>query len=112
MRIMFGPPTKSYLDAPSAIAQGFDDLKTHQLKTFSAMQHALKRLMEEFDPAEIEKSPAGGRGLVGALGSSKARFWDTYAARWQAHTHSHEDGMLHAFMRYFAEYYDRDGNAV
>jgi type VI secretion system protein ImpI len=112
MRIMFGPPTKSYLDAPSAVAQGFDDLKTHQIKTFSAMQHALKRLLEEFDPANIEKAPTGGRGLVGALGSSKARLWDIYATRWQARTHSHEDGMLNAFMHYFAEYYDRDGNRI
>jgi type VI secretion system protein ImpI len=112
MRIMFGPATRSYLDAPSAIAQGFDDLKTHQIKTFSAMQHALKRLMEEFDPATIEKAPTGGRGLVGALGSSKARSWDVYATRWQARTHGHEDGMLNAFMHYFAEYYDRDGNRI
>jgi type VI secretion system protein ImpI len=108
MRIMFGPPTDSYLDAPNTLAQGFDDLKTHQIKTYSAMQHALKQLLQEFDPANIEKTPVGGRGLVGALGSSKARFWETYAARWQARTLGREDGMLDTFMRYFAEYYDRD----
>jgi len=112
MRIMFGARTKSYLGASSAVAQGFDDLKTHQIKTFSAMQHALKRLMEEFDPAAIERASTGDRGLLGALGSSKARSWDTYAARWQARTRSHEDGMLDAFMQYFAEYYDRDGNKI
>lgn len=112
MRIMFGPPTRSYLGASGAVAQGFDDLKTHQIKTFSAMQHALKRLLEEFDPAAIEKASAAGRGIVGALGSGKARSWDTYTARWQARTHSHEDGMLNAFMHYFSEYYDRDGNKV
>lgn len=112
MRIMFGPPTGSYLDAPSALAQGFDDLKTHQIKTFSAMQHALKQLLQEFDPTNIEKTPTGGRGIAGALGSSKARFWEVYTARWQARTLGHEDGMLDAFMRYFAEYYDRDGNKV
>ena len=112
MRIMFGARSKSYLGASSAIAQGFDDLKTHQIKTFSAMQHALKRLMEEFDPDAIEKASTGDRGLLGALGSSKARCWDTYNTRWQARTHHHEDGMLDAFMQYFAEYYDRDGNKI
>jgi type VI secretion system protein ImpI len=76
------------------------------------MQHALKRLMEEFDPVNIEKAHPGGRGLVGVLGSSKARLWDLYAARWQARTLNHEDGMLNAFMHYFAEYYDRDENGV
>jgi len=108
MRIMFGPPTKSYLGASTAVAQGFDDLKTHQIKTFSAMQRALRQLLEEFDPKDIEKASTEGRGFI-ALGSHKSRSWDIYAARWQAHTRSHEDGMLNTFMHYFAEYYDRDG---
>jgi type VI secretion system protein ImpI len=107
MRIMFGPPTKSYLGASTAVAQGFDDLKTHQIKTFSAMQHALKRLLEEFDPEDVEKASTDSRSLI-ALGSRKARSWDIYAARWKAHTRSQEDGMLNTFMHYFAEYYDRD----
>ena len=54
MRIMFGPQTRSYLDARGALAQSFDDLKAHQVRTFSAMQHALKLVLEEFDPDIIE----------------------------------------------------------
>ena len=41
IRIMFGPATRSYLDAYRAFAQSYDDLKTHQIKTYAAMQHAL-----------------------------------------------------------------------
>jgi type VI secretion system protein ImpI len=110
MRIMFGPPTKSYLGASSAIAQGFDDLKTHQIKTFSAMQHALKRLLEDFTPEEIENA-SGSRGFL-ARGPNKAGCWDTFTTRWKATTRGQEDGMLNTFMDYFAEYYDRDGNRV
>jgi type VI secretion system protein ImpI len=111
MRIMFGPPTRSYLDARNAVTRSFDDLKSHQIKTFSAMQHALKRLLQEFDPELIAQEAAPSGRLAGVLGSAKAKAWDVYAARWQAHTHSDEDGMLNAYMRYFAEYYDRDDNA-
>jgi len=111
MRIMFGPPTKSYLGATSAVAQGFDDLKSHQIKTFSAMQHALKRLLEEFAPEEIEKVSTLSRGVFGR-GPNKAACWDTFTMRWKATTHGQEDGMLNTFMQYFAEYYDRDGNKV
>jgi type VI secretion system protein ImpI len=111
MRIMFGPATRSYLDARKAVGRSFDDLKSHQIKTFSAMQHALKRLLQEFDPVAIEQAVAPGGRLAGVLGSSKAKAWDTYVARWQAHTHRDEDGLLNAYMRYFAEYYDRDDNA-
>ena len=55
MRILFGPKTRSYLDAQSAFAQGFDDLKSHQLKTYMAMQHAVTKLVAGVDPAIITK---------------------------------------------------------
>jgi type VI secretion system protein ImpI len=108
LRIMFGPPTRSYLDASRAFAQSFDDLKGHQLRTFSAMQHALRLMLGEFDPDVIENTAAADRGLAGMVGSRKARLWDIYVARWQARTHSRADGMLNAFMDYFADCYDRD----
>ena len=112
LRIMFGPQTRSYLDARRALAQSFDDLKGHQVRTFSAMQHALKLMLGEFDPDVIENTTAGDRGFAAVVGSRKARLWDIYVARWQARTQSHGDGMLNAFMDYFAECYDRDGNEV
>jgi len=34
--------------------------------------------------------------------------WDIYVARWQARTQNHADGMLNAFMDYFADCYDHD----
>lgn len=108
MRIMFGPPTRSYLDARRAFAQSFDDIKTHQVKSFSAMQQALKLLLAEFEPQEIEQAATADRGLAGVVGSRKARLWDSYVARWQARTKSQEDGMINAFMDYFSECYDRD----
>ena len=111
MRIMFGPPTKSYLGATGAVAQGFDDLKAHQIKTFSAMQHALKRLLDDLAPEEIERESATSRRFL-ALGSAKTACWDAFTTRWKARTRGEEDGMLNAFMHYFAEYYDRDGNAL
>jgi type VI secretion system protein ImpI len=107
LRVMFGPPTRSYLDARRTLAQSFDDLKGHQVRTFSAMQHALRLLLGEFDPDVIENTTAGDRGLAGMVGSRKARLWDIYVARWHARTQSRADGMLNAFMDYFAECYDR-----
>ena len=53
LRIMFGPPTRSYLDARRAIEQGFEDLKSHQIKTYSAMQHALTALLAVLDPRRL-----------------------------------------------------------
>lgn len=110
LRIMFGPPTKSYLDARRAFGQSFADLKSHQLKFASAMQHALRRLLTDFDPDTIDKTSKDDRGLASIVGSRKARLWDIYSARWRALKQNNEDGMLNAFMNYFAEYYDFHGN--
>jgi type VI secretion system protein ImpI len=105
---MFGPPTRGYLDARRALAQGFDDLKSHQFKTFAAMQQALQLTLGEFDPDVIENSSTADRGIGGLVGSRKARLWDIYVARWRARTQNQADGMLKAFMDYFADCYDRE----
>jgi type VI secretion system protein ImpI len=105
---MLGPQTKGYLDARRALAQSFDDLKSHQIKTFSAMQQALRLTLGEFDPDVIENTLTADRGLAAVVGSRKARLWDIYVARWRARTQNHADGMLKAFMDYFADCYDRE----
>jgi type VI secretion system protein ImpI len=108
IRIMFGPATRSYLDAYRAFAQSFEDLKTHQIKTYSAMQHALMRLMSDLDPQAIERE-AGSGGIAAMMTSRKAKLWDAYVARWQAKA-QRDNGMIDAFMVNFAEAYDREGN--
>lgn len=109
LRIMFGPPTRSYLDAHRALEQSFEDLKTHQIKTYAAMQNALRMLVADLDPQMIESQTEADRGLAGVVGSRKARLWDAYTARWHAKTSRHEGGMVDAFMQYFADCYDRAG---
>ena len=108
LRIMFGPPTRSYLDADRAFTQSFEDLKSHQVKTFVAMQQAMKLILAEFDPQEIENAATSERGLAGLVGSRRAQLWDIFVARWQARSKNNEDGLLSAFMDYFAECYDRN----
>jgi type VI secretion system protein ImpI len=108
LRILFGPPTRSYMGAARAFAASFDDLKRHQMVTFRAMQEAMKMVVEDMSPEEIEAS-LGEEGRLAALmpGSKKARAWDVYAARWSAKALRQDDGMLGAFMLYFAQAYDQ-----
>jgi type VI secretion system protein ImpI len=112
MRIMFGPPTRSYLDASRAIEQSFADLKTHQLQTYAAMQQALRMLIEDVDPQAIDKETETDRGIASLVGSRKARLWDVYVTRWQAKTRRQEGGIVDVFMQYFAECYDRGSNTL
>jgi type VI secretion system protein ImpI len=112
MRIMFGPPTRSYLDASRAIEQSFADLKSHQLQTYAAMQQALRMLIEDVDPQAIDKETEADRGISSLVGSRKARLWDVYVTRWQAKTRRQEGGIVDVFMQYFAECYDRGTNTL
>src|SRR6185369_16975031 len=57
---------------------GGGDIKEHQVRTYSAMQQALKMLLDDLDPQAIEE--AAGSGM---LSSRKSRAWDTYSERWK-----------------------------
>ena len=111
LKIMFGPPTRGYLDARRTLEQSFSDIKAHQVDTYAAMQGALRELIEDFDPAEIKASLGREGGLTGLIGSRKARAWDLFVTRWQAKSLRQDDGMLGAFMAYFSKHYDRGGAA-
>jgi type VI secretion system protein ImpI len=106
LRIMFGAQGRSYLDVEAAFAQAFNDLKRHQVKTYTAMQRAVALLMKDVDPAAIEAASPSDRGLASMIGSRKAQLWDVYAARWQALAQRHDNGMLDTFMDYFARCYE------
>ncbi len=107
LKIMLGPRTSGYLDARRAFESAFTDLKTHQLMTFAAMQQAVRMLVEDLDPNAIEAAAGDDKGLAALFGAHKARLWDLYVARWQAKTLRHEDGLVDAFMLYFAQCYDQ-----
>ena len=108
LRLMFGKPNRSYLEASSAFKQTFDDLKSHQVQTYSAMQHALNDVLAEFDPAEIENSADAGSAFVDLFRSRKAQFWDEYLLRWKVRNQGRQDGLLSAFMSHFAQHYDHN----
>jgi type VI secretion system protein ImpI len=107
LRILFGPKTHSYLDASRAFTQGFDDLKSHQLKTYMAMQHAVTMLTADLDPATIGKDLELDDSIMDKMRSRKARLWDAFLIRWKA-SFGRDNGAIEAFMLHFADYYDQD----
>jgi type VI secretion system protein ImpI len=106
MRILFGPKTMSYLEPGRAFEQGFNDLKSHQLKTYAAMQHAVSALIAEVDPSAIIQDVEGHAGLLDRLRSRKGRFWDAFLMRWKTSFGREKGAAIAAFMLYFADYYD------
>lgn len=107
LKIMFGPRTRGYLDARRAFEGAFADLKSHQINTFSAMQRAVRMLAEDLDPKAIEEAAGPETRLAALFGSRTSKAWNMYVARWQAKALRHENGLVDAFMFYFAECYDQ-----
>ena len=107
LAIMFGPPTRNYLDAQTTIERSFADLKTHQILTFGAMQAALDALFEDLAPDRIDHSVAPEHGLGALISSRKAKLWDIYVERWRAKTKRADGRLLEAFTALFAQAYDR-----
>ncbi|MBG0809506.1 type VI secretion system-associated FHA domain protein TagH [Methylosinus sp. H3A] len=107
LRIVFGPPRPGYLSAGPAFAQAFVDVKAHELRTYAAMQEAVRMLSDGLDPAGIEKGQGKDSGIASLVGSRKARLWDRYVERWAAMSPRSGDKLADAFMRNFADCYDR-----
>lgn len=106
LAVMFGRPTKSYLDAQRAFEQSFLSLKAHQVDSFAAIQAAIQQLVVDLDPKEIEKAIDAAKSSS-VFANKKARLWDEFVLRWRTKTGAHETGLLGAFMQYFGDAYDR-----
>ena len=109
LAVMLGSPTRSYLDATRAFANGLEDLKRHQVQTYSAMQGAVAALVGQFDPAQIGKDVPQGGALPDVLKLRKARLWDAYLASWAALKGGQPDEVIRHFMALFGAQYDRAG---
>lgn len=97
---MFTRRRPGFLGARESFEAGFADLKKHELATYSAMQKALARLMDDFAPDRLLEK-AGGTAFT-----RKGRAWELFVERWEQKTAAGDNGMLDAFLAYFAEAYD------
>lgn len=73
------PRGKGYLAPDQAVPWAFRDLADHQMRTWSGLQAALRRMIDRFDPAEIEKE-AETLGLLEKIiaGGKSAKMWEMY----------------------------------
>ncbi|MBR0936619.1 type VI secretion system-associated FHA domain protein TagH [Bradyrhizobium jicamae] len=108
MMVLFGPKSRSYLDARSAFEQGFNDLKLHHAKTYAAMRYAASKLIAELDPTKIAKEASERGGLLDKVWSRKSRLWNVYREHWRASFGEEAGAALQAYLVHFVDYYDRE----
>lgn len=78
------PRGKGYMAPDAAVEGAFRDLMDHQVRTWSALQVALRQMVDKFDPSEIEKEMED-VGLLESLvaGGRSAKLWQIYEDRYR-----------------------------
>ncbi|MDO6584920.1 type VI secretion system-associated FHA domain protein TagH [Salipiger sp. 1_MG-2023] len=92
---LMAPRGRGYLDPDPALAEAFRDLHDHQMRTWAAMQTALRRMLGKFDPAEIAREMEDVGRLESLLaGGRSAKLWQLYEERFREIARAAEEQFL------------------
>ncbi|MGL4238483.1 type VI secretion system-associated FHA domain protein TagH, partial [Tabrizicola sp.] len=92
---LIAPRGAGYLAPDDAINGAFRDLADHQLRSWVAIQSALRRMIDRFDPEAIERDLVE-MGMIEALlaGGRSAKLWRLYTDRYKDIARAAEDRFL------------------
>lgn len=107
---LLAPRGKGYLEPDDAIAQSHRDLVDHQVRTWAALQAALRRMIDRFDPEEIERElEAAGRLQTLLSGGRNAKLWQLYVERYREIARAAEERFLGEVGADFRDAYEDNG---
>ncbi len=97
-----------YLDPDASIDEAFRDLVDHQMRTWAALQAALRRMIDKFDPEAIEREMED-TGLLETLmaGGQSAKLWQLYQERYEEIARAAEERFLGEIGADFRDAYER-----
>lgn len=96
----------AYMLPVQAVREGFDDIKAHQLAVVAGIQAALTRLLQRFDPDNLETRLE--QSVLDNLwpANRKAKYWDLFTTEYEAIAHEAEDDFKKLFGDEFARAYE------
>ncbi len=96
----------AYMSPVQAVRESFNDIKAHQLAVMAGIQAALNRLLERFDPNNLETRLQ--QTVLDSIlpASRKAKYWDLFTTEYQAIAREAEDDFNELFGREFALAYE------
>jgi type VI secretion system FHA domain protein len=100
---LLGTGRRGSMPPEEAVAEAFEDLRLHELATISAMQAAVRTLLEQFAPEAIERK--ADHSLL--PGQSKAKAWDSFVQQHRAVTQALSDDFDSVFGKAFARAYEQ-----
>lgn len=104
---MLAPRGKGFMPPLAAMKDAYDDLRAHQFGVMAGMRAALARVLQRFDPEQLEERLTD-RTLADSLlpAHRKARLWAQYLALYQDITKEAEDDFQTWFGREFLSAYE------
>ena len=107
MKAMLGRQDGIWMSADRAIAEGFEDIRAHELAMIAGMQAALGQLLERFDPVTLEEELGEYSRLANLMaGGRKARYWDAFTRLYGKLAARAEDDFQDLFRKEFAVAYE------
>jgi len=103
---LLGVGRRTDMAPAEAVADALRDLRLHELASMSAMQTAVRTLLERLDPAKL-RAPAEQGGLSLLSAQRKARAWDAYEALHAQTLQALADDFDSVFGKAFARAYER-----
>ncbi|WP_299425955.1 type VI secretion system-associated FHA domain protein TagH [uncultured Shimia sp.] len=106
------PRGEGYLAPEDAVNWAFRDLNDHQVRTWAALQTALRRMIDSFDPDAIEREMQDA-GLMEKLlaGGSSAKMWQLYVERYGEIARAAEERFLGEVGADFRDAYENQGRS-
>jgi FHA domain-containing protein len=81
---IFGPRMPGFQDGPTALADAFQDLRSHEVAMMAGTQAAVRGLFERFDPRYLdEQLQSQGRAKPLFSAQRDARLWHLYRSRYE-----------------------------
>lgn len=98
-----------YMSPDAAVNAAFRDLAEHNINSWNAVQTALRRMIDRFDPKSLEDEMKDKSTLETLLaGGKRAKLWQLYEERYQQIARSAEDRFLGEVGADFRDAYEKN----
>lgn len=106
MRTLFTANNQAFLDPVGAFAEGFDDIKVHQIAMMAGMRAAFDSMLKRFDPDELAErfEKRLKRAVLNMPG--KGRYWELYRDLYEEWTGDADLNFQRLFGETFAQAYE------
>jgi len=103
---IFTKKTNAYKQPVEAFREGFQEIAEHQIAMIAGIRHGFERMMEHFNPENLEKSfnKQGKSGVIPGL--QKAKYWSSYTEYYADFVDNMESSFQHLFGSDFVNAYE------